>query len=181
MRKFRTAKRGIPRLAATIAWLAVGLGPAETVVAQADEAYVILARHAEKLEGDDPGLTSAGVERARSLEHALSPWRIEAVYVSQFRRTRDTGAPLAEASGLESSVVDAGDVAGLAEKILAERRGAVVVVGHSNTVPALIRALGVETAPSIPEDRYDDLFVVRLEPDGGARLLHFKYGAPSPG
>ncbi|MDX1579732.1 MAG: histidine phosphatase family protein, partial [Gemmatimonadota bacterium] len=149
--------------------------------ASAQEAsYAILARHAEKLDGDDPDLTRAGRDRARALAHALSVLPVEAVYVSQYRRTRATAAPLAARFGLEPVVHEARDVEGLAARIVAEARPAVAVVGHSNTIPALLRALGVPDPPAIPEDRYDDLFVVRLSPGEAPRLLHLKYGAPAP-
>lgn len=144
------------------------------------ESYVVLARHAEKEAGDDPDLTAAGRARAAALAHALSQWPIEAVFVSQFTRTQATARPLERRFALEATVVDARDVEGLADRIRADRRRAVAIIGHSNTVPAIIRALGVEEAPQIAEHEYDDLFVVRLSADGGAHLLHFKYGAPTP-
>ena len=39
----------------------------------------------------------------------------------------------------------------------------VVIAGHSNTVPELLRAFGVTDRVEIPDDRYGDLFVVELE------------------
>lgn len=147
----------------------------------ADEAYVVLVRHAEKQGGDDPDLTGAGRERAAALAHALAEWPIEAIYVSQYLRTRATAGPLAELFDLAPIRVDAADVEGLARRIETERRRAVVVIGHSNTVPDLIAALGAGTLPQIREDQYDDLFVVRLPSEGDAHLLHLQYGAPSPG
>lgn len=147
----------------------------------AADAWVVLVRHAEKLDGDDPDLTDAGRARAEALSHALSAWPVEGIYVTRYLRTQATAVPLADRLGIEAEVVDAGDVAGLAERIGMERRAAVVVVGHSNTVPALIRALGVADVPEIPESRYDDLFLVRMDEEGAASLIHMKYGAPSPG
>ena len=68
----------------------------------------------------------------------------------------------------------------MARIIRSEHAGQLVVVaGHSNTVPALVRALGVESVADIPEDEYDDLFLVQLNADGGATALHLNYGAPS--
>ena len=162
-----------------LAFLAVALLP-DSDAAQSD-LYVVLARHAEKEAGDDPDLTAAGRARAAALAHALTQWPIEAVFVSQFTRTQATARPLERQFGIEATVVDAQDVDGLAARIRAEGRRAVAIVGHSNTVPAIIRALGVAEVREIPEHQYDDLFVVRLSADGGAHLLHFKYGAPSPG
>lgn len=141
--------------------------------------YVVLVRHAEKMDGDDPDLTPAGYARAATLVHALSAWDIEAVYSSQFLRTRATAAPLADATGQETIVVDARDVSGLAARIRDEWKSAVAVIGHSNTVPAIARALGVPDVPEIPEYQYDDLYVVRLTADG-AELIPMKFGTPTP-
>ncbi len=161
--------------------LALALLAGGVLPGAAQDTYVVLARHAEKEAGDDPDLTAQGRARAAALAHALTQWPIEAVFVSQFLRTQATARPLEGRFEIEAIEVDAGDVDGLAARILEEGRAAVAVVGHSNTVPALIRALGVAEVPEIPEHQYDDLFVVRLSEDGRAYLLHFKYGAPTPG
>ena len=145
-----------------------------------DDRYVVLVRHAEKEDGDDPDLTSQGRARAETLAHVLGEWPVEAIFVTQFLRTQATAVPLAERFGLEAEIVDAGDVAGTAERLKMEGHEAAVVVGHSNSTPDMARALGVQTVPEIPEYQYDDLFVVRLTSDGEAHLLHMKYGAPTP-
>ncbi|MDH3734365.1 MAG: histidine phosphatase family protein [Gemmatimonadota bacterium] len=145
-----------------------------------DAKVVILARHAEKLGGDDPALSEAGIDRAETLAHVLSRWPVDAIYTSQFRRTRDTAAPLAAASGVEAEVVDARDMGALLERIDGGEQQAIVVIGHSNTVPAIARALGAPGVEDIPEEGYDDLLVVTVAGDGTATLLHLKYGAPTP-
>jgi broad specificity phosphatase PhoE len=145
---------------------------------------VILVRHAEKVVSDleDPPLTAAGEERARELAHALGALTIDAVYSTPFRRTLATAEPLA-ALGHEVVVTPvtptyAADVAGMAR---AEHAGGVVVVvSHSNTIPEIIRALGVEEAPEIPESDYDDLFVVTFSEGCAPRLLSLRYGRESP-
>lgn len=145
---------------------------------------VILVRHAEKVLGvDDPPLTAAGEKRARELVHVLGGVEIAAVYSTPFRRTMATARPLAGA--LDQVIVEtpvtptyAADVA----RRIREQHpgGVVVVVGHSNTVPDLIRALGVENAPAIPEDDYDNLFVVTAPDCSEPRLLSLRYGRESP-
>lgn len=146
----------------------------------AEETVVVLVRHAEKEAGEDPALDEAGRTRAHALAHALSKWPGGTIYVSQFRRTRETAAPLTEAWGVEPVVVDARDVAGLAARIREGGAARVVVVGHSNTVPALVGALGADAPDQIAEEVYDDLFVVTLSAGGGARLIRLKYGSPTP-
>ncbi|MCG8468833.1 MAG: histidine phosphatase family protein [Gemmatimonadetes bacterium] len=164
-------------LAALIGAL-VGAGPAPQ--GSADDRYVVLVRHAEKADGDDPDLTAAGRARAEALAHALSAWDVEAVFVSQFLRTRATAVPLARRFDLEAEIVDARDVSGLVERIRSGSARVTVVVGHSNTVPALARGFGASEAAEIPEHQYDDLLIVRLGANDEAHLLHMKYGAPTP-
>jgi len=51
---------------------------------------------------------------------------------------------------------------------------AVLVVGHSPTVPQILEGLGVSSAPQIGNE-YDNLFIVTICPDGVASLIHLKY------
>jgi broad specificity phosphatase PhoE len=173
--------------------LALVVGPAvEPVAAQTnaatpvpaptlDQTTVIVVRHTEKLSDEgDPSLSAAGVARAETLSRVLADLPVAALFASQYKRTRETLTPLSARFGIPVQTHDARDVVGLARIIRSEHAGQLVVVaGHSNTVPALMRALGVESVADIPEDEYDDLFVVRLNADGGATALHLNYGAPS--
>ncbi len=156
---------------------------------------VILARHAEKeLEGDgstgtvlpseDPPLSEAGLRRALALAHVLGEAGVDAIYATQYLRTRSTAQPLADLLRLDVIEATTGRdeyAEEMAELIRAEHAGEVVlVVGHSNTVPALIQALGAGAAPQIDEDEYDDLYVVTLYGDGSASLLALRYGVQTP-
>ncbi len=138
---------------------------------------VFLVRHAEKEAVDkDPGLTGAGIRRAESLAKVLSGADLKAAYATEFRRTRDTVAPAARAAGVTPTVVAAMDDAALAKKLLADHAGQnVLVAGHSNTIPAILKALGVEKAVELGHDDYDDLFVVVLEPGRRPHLISLKY------
>jgi broad specificity phosphatase PhoE len=131
---------------------------------------VFLVRHAEradqgagmqmqKMMGNDPDLSPAGQSRAESLAAMLKDAGITAIYTTQFKRTQQTAAPLAKALGLEVQAVSAADLKTLAARIAAEN-GNVLVVGHSNTVPDTIKALGVAAPVTIGDDEYDNLFIV---------------------
>ena len=144
---------------------------------------VILVRHAEKQsEGDDPSLTAAGRERAQALVHVLGELDIVAVYSTPYARTRETAQPLAAALGLAVTERPAQDYGSdMAEWIRANHTGDVVVaVSHSNTVPALIEALGARPVPTIEDHEYDDLYVVTIDADGNATLLAMRYGRETP-
>lgn len=156
-----------------------------SVVAQSDNTTttVILVRHAEKQStGDDPSLTAAGRERAQALVHVLGEVDIAAVYSTPYARTRQTAQPLAVALGLEVTERPARNYGSdMAEWIRANHTGDVVVaVSHSNTVPALIEALGARPVPTIEDHEYDDLYVVTIDAEGNATLLAMRYGRETP-
>jgi len=152
---------------------------------------VMLVRHAEKAAaGDpefagasaaDPPLTAAGRARAGALARTLAEAGVTAVFASQFQRTQLTVRPLAEALGLEVQQFPAADVTGLAELVARDHAGGVVVIaGHSNTVPALVEALGAGAVAPIEESwEYDNLYIVTVDGDGGADVVTLKFGAPS--
>jgi hypothetical protein len=130
---------------------------------------VYVVRHAEResLEGnDDPPLTEAGVARAQALAQSLPLDRLVAVYSSPFARTRATVAPTAMAAGLDVIEVEAHDIDGLVAHIRTQPHGAVLVAGHSDTVPVILVALGVPESVVIGEVGYGDIFVVLVGPDG---------------
>jgi phosphohistidine phosphatase SixA len=83
---------------------------------------------------------------------------ITRIVVSEFRRTAQTAAPLAKRLGLAAERVTAADTAGLAKRLATARDDVVLIVGHSNTVPAIVAALG-GPAVTIAETDYGNLFV----------------------
>jgi phosphohistidine phosphatase SixA len=176
-----------------IACVAVALASG-IVMAQAapPPAMVVLVRHAERAAEpkDDPGLTEAGAARAGALAAALDQAGVTAIITTELRRTRDTAAPLAKARGLTPEIVAARGATAHAEAVAAAVRrhpgGVVLVVGHSNTVPSIIAALGGPKLPDLCDAAYSDLFVLATAgtPEGlaapGGRLVRSRYGAPDP-
>ena len=145
---------------------------------------VILVRHAEKnVEpgNNNPSLSPAGQARAQELTHVLSSTGISAIYASQYLRTQQTAQPIANQLGLPVNQIDSGNTTELIRRIRCNHRGAVVfVVGHNNTVPAVIAGLGGGNLPIIPETEYDNLFVVTVSRFEKARVVKLKYGSQIP-
>ncbi len=134
---------------------------------------VFLVRHAEKSDASaDPNLSVAGEERASLLAHLLADADVRTVFVTEWKRTQETAAPLARARDLKPIVIPAKEVNLLAEKI-GTSPGAVLVVGHSNTLPAVIKALGVAETLTISETDYDQLFLVTG--DSPVQLTRLRY------
>ncbi len=150
--------------------------------AAAEPTTLILVRHAEKSSerSEDPALSDAGQRRAQQLAEVLGDAGIRHIVTTQWRRTRDTAAPLAARLGLQAQVLvtrrGANHIAELAA-LLRGLEGTVLVVGHSNTVPELIAALGGPKLPVMCETRYGHLLVLRpLD----ASLLRLRYGEADP-
>jgi phosphohistidine phosphatase SixA len=134
----------------------------------AAQASVFVVRHAERTDtgtgmtpppGADPDLSAAGQVRAASLAAMLEDAGITAIYATQYKRTQQTAAPLAAALGVTVITIPSADTAALAAKLKAAP-GNVLVVGHSNTVPDVIKGLGVDARVTVAESEYDKLFIV---------------------
>jgi broad specificity phosphatase PhoE len=144
-------------------------------VEQAQSSMIILVRHAEAVPdaGNDPVLSEAGIARARALAAALKDAGVKAVITTQYQRTILTGRPLAEATGAELINLSAQtelDTAALGAKYSG---GVIVIVGHSNTVPAIVKGLtGVDV--EIAHDSFDQMFIVTRNA-GSARLVRARY------
>jgi broad specificity phosphatase PhoE len=132
------------------------------------QSTVFLVRHAERADSGggapavmaaDPDLSATGHARAQSLAAMLRDARITTIFVTQYKRTQQTAAPLAKALGVTPTVITSKDLPGLVAKVR-EATGNVLVVGHSNSVPDLLKQLGVADAPAIADDEYDNLFIV---------------------
>lgn len=138
---------------------------------------VFLVRHAERAAlGDDPGLSEAGAKRAESLATALADAGITAIFTSEYRRTQDTAAPLAKRLGVSVTIVPAKDTEGLIVKLRALAPGArALVVGHSNTVPAVAAGLTGAKVAELKDGDYDRLFVALPLGDGAGEVLTLRY------
>lgn len=144
---------------------------------------VILVRHAERATepANDPVITPAGEQRAQALAAALKDAGVQAIVTTQFQRTRLTAKPLADALGLAAEVVEARGATHpqeVARTVLSRHAGkTVVVVGHSNTVPAIAAALGAPGPGEIADTTYDNLFIVTVPASGGkVTIVKAQYG-----
>lgn len=153
----------------------------------APPALVLVVRHAEKVDNStDPALSPAGNARAMALAEALADANVDHVIVTQRQRTRLTAGPLMAQRGLAAEVVPfSSDMARHVEDVAtAIRRQAgkvVLVVGHSNTVPAIVHALGGPKMPDLCDARYAALFAVVPGAVGApARVVVSNVGAADP-
>ncbi len=138
---------------------------------------VIVVRHAEKVDHSaNPDLSPKGFERAERLSNLLRYANVKALFATQFKRTQQTLKPLASMADLKIQVISAYEPAKLVRKIMKSYAGdTVVVASHSDLVAVIIEALGGRTIGAIPEQEYDNLFIVTILGDTGARVVRLKY------
>lgn len=136
---------------------------------------IYLVRHAEKdLEsGNDPPLTPAGIQWAEELARQLSGAGVTGIYSSDTRRTLATAAPLARQLDLDPILYNPKSHPDTLLPFFLEQRGTgnLLIVGHSNTIPATVNAfLGSKQFEDLQDSEYDKLFVVTRQPDGSATI-----------
>jgi len=143
---------------------------------------LFLVRHAEReWEGEDPPLVAAGEARAQALAETLRDAGISRIITTQWRRTRDTAAPLAKLLGLSNQVIPVFEgkarenVEAVAAAVRRYKDETVLIVGHI-TVTGVIAALGGPSLPTICDNVFSDLFLF-LPAAGEAGLIHLHYGA----
>ena len=135
---------------------------------------VVIVRHAEKLTGggNDPDLSPSGRERAETLARILKDARITAIFTSEFKRTQETAAPTARELLVTPTIAPAKDTASLVAK-LRTANGTVLVVGHADTIPNLLKSLGIDAEINIPDNDYTELFVITLGEKPQFLRLHY--------
>ncbi len=104
---------------------------------------LVLIRHAEKVNDGtaDPELSEAGKQRAESLTKFFKKAKIDAVYSTSYKRTRNTVAPLAQSKNLTVETYNPSKPEEIDALIQKFKGGTIVLVGHSNTTPAVLNYL----------------------------------------
>ena len=144
---------------------------------------IFVVRHAEKEAGKDPLLTVAGNARAGDLMRALQNENIQKIYVSRTRRSQNTADSLRLQLKIDTVHYTADTVCdNLINSIIqhSDFGKTILIIAHSNTIPQIIRKLGVQDYPygDIPDSDHDQLFIVTYKKEK-AKLTIKKYGAES--
>lgn len=140
-------------------------------------ATFILVRHAEKQMGHKPALTEEGEVRAQQLAFMLERVALDAVYSSPTRRTIMTATPTAAFHNLKLEYYDPSLLQAFAQKLRQNYKGkTVLVVGHSNTTPALANLLTrTNEHPRFSELDYTNFYVVTIPRIGRPRVLKMRF------
>jgi broad specificity phosphatase PhoE len=147
---------------------------------------IILVRHGEKVVGTDPNpdLTDAGRARAAALAAAMDSQHVTLVLATPYRRTVATATPAAKAAGLPvTEIAVAGGLQAYISGVLnavARATGPVLIVGHSNTIAPLLKALGGPALPDLCDNEYDAMFVLDRSASGPPVFTRKTVGTPDP-
>ena len=149
----------------------------------ADKQIVYVVRHAERADAGspdakmttaDPPLSAVGRARAERLAAMLRSAKIKQVFTTELVRTRQTAAPTAAEAHVEPIVVPSKDLDDLVGRIT-KTKGPTLVVGHSNTVPDILKKLGVSESVHVGNQDFDDLFIVVRGAADAVTLVRLKY------
>lgn len=144
---------------------------------------IFIVRHGEKEAGNNPVLTAAGNTRAGDLMRRLQGEGIQKIYVSQYKRTQNTGDSLRLQLKIDTVHYAADTVCDKLINAIMEHGDfgkTILIVAHSNTIPQIIRKFGVTDYPygDIPDNYFDNLFMITYKKEK-AKVKVMKYGAKS--
>lgn len=141
----------------------------------------VLVRHAEK-ESDgtkDPDLTMDGKKRADALVAVLNETKIDAVYSTAFKRTKNTAAPIAEVKALSVLTYEAFKESVIDSMLVKHRGETVVLVGHSNSIPWTANyLLGEKRFSDFVDSDYNNLLLISVLEKGTASVIWLNFGSP---
>ena len=153
---------------------------------------LLVLRHAEKEMGADPDLAPAVHQRAQALARLLQGVKIERMYCTEYRRTRQTLEPLAAILGVEIETISAEDAPRWRSVISGVQAGETILIcGHQNTVPLFVEEAGGEISGMelisgqrwIPGHIFDRLQIVHWlqaesREERRGKTLEIRFGAP---
>jgi len=147
----------------------------------AQQTTIWLVRHAEKLTtnpaDNNPELSGMGTRRAVALATALKGKKIATIYTTNFNRTKATVTPIAASLKLNLITYDPKDTKFGAKVVQYNAGREALIVGHSNTLIPLIKALnGTVPFNTLTDDDYDMLFKIVIDKDSKATVTIINYG-----
>ena len=141
----------------------------------ADDRIYYLVRHAEKdsIPKSDPDLTPEGYARSYRLAQILKTARVDQVYSTIYLRTLMTSDSTAKSKGMTLKTYDPKDLKTFAERLKGiEDQKRFLIVGHSNTTPALSNHIhGSTVLEDFDESDYDNLITI-IQAEGKESQLH---------
>lgn len=152
------------------------LGLQSCRIAKNSEVFTIyLVRHSEKeVSSDDfvdPPLTECGEQRSESLSYFLSDVPLEAIYSTNYKRTKKTALPSATSKGMRITEYNPNELSDFSKLLIDSKQNA-LVVGHSNTTGVLAGLLVGEEIGEFGLDIYDRVYQVSIYKNKKRLHLH---------
>ena len=131
-------------------------------------------RHAEKDTSNpadrDPDLVMEGVLRAARWSSIFNRIDFDIIYTTDYKRTRNTALPIAEQKKLPLTFYSPNGFDSV-DFVKNNFGKTVLIVGHSNTVPAMVNALiGGKQYKQIKEINYTNLYIINITESG--EIIH---------
>ena len=152
-----------------------------SVTAQSPTKTIVLVRHAEKMpavDGDkgDQDLSPEGRQRAERLVKVLKKYKPHEIFATDYKRTKQTAEPIAKARKKEIQTYDPAKQADLVAKIMPTKTDHYLIVGHSNTIPALANLLAKkEVFRNLLDTEYSVFWVIRMKNGVVTKVEVFPY------
>lgn len=145
-----------------------------------NEIYIV--RHAEKSAepANDPHLTDEGKLRAVALKDLLNNKNIKVIFSTATNRTVETATPLSNSIHIPIQYYGNDTLPAFVLEVISLKKNA-LIVGHSNTVVFMISGLDLpHTVTTIPDNDYDNLFIIKTKGGRAIKITETTYGAVSP-
>jgi broad specificity phosphatase PhoE len=148
-----------------------------TATAASAQESVIVVRHAERADGsNDSPLSPAGLRRAERLATVLKDTKLVGIFTSTLQRTIQTAKPTAAAQRVKPIALKTDDLDGLVRAVASvDPNGHVLIVGHSNTIPQILRRFGVAELVTVADDDFANIFVVVHQEAAVPQLIRLRY------
>jgi len=132
-------------------------------------------RHAEKLRVDktdrNPNLSLKGFKRAEAWKEIFSNISFDAIYSTDYTRTRLTARPTADSKNLPILIYNPRDMYSKAFQKLTKGK-TILVVGHSNTTNVFAnKVLGFDKYEEIKDNNNSNLYIVTLTDKKASSVL----------
>ena len=144
--------------------------------------HIYIVRHAEKSAEppSDPHLNIEGKVRAEILKGLLKEKNIQTIYATEKVRSVETATPLSRLTNVPIQYYGNDSLPAFLQEVIRRNKNA-LIVGHSNTCVTMISSLNLDHSITfIPDNGYDNLFIVKIRHGKTLKLTETKYGAASP-
>lgn len=141
-----------------------------------------VVKHAERYPGFDGHLTWYGRERAGDLMHLLKDSGIQKIYVTPYSRTLETADSLRLLQKIDTVVYlkdSTGESLVRCLKLHRDYGRNILIIGHNNTVPGILRKLGASySGDQLPDSIFNQVFEI-INDHGRVNMKTFSYGKPN--